>query len=587
MTERFQKIIDRHEEKLKSDNKLFNILGFIKIAALMILFLTIYLLFASFFTGLIFFAITVLVLTVALWVYHYNLDNRIKYSNGIIQIAISQIKRINGGWTNFADNGQAFVDYLHPYANDLDIVGAKSLFQFLNTTHTWYGRKNFANDLLNPNYKPNKIKERQRAITELSKDINFTNDMQYFLSFIKASSSDERLVSELTNTSPLLKNKIKSIISFMPILTVVLLLMGLFFSQNFYVFALISAIVQGLVGRVGRYVSPSKYLGVMSRLPYKMGKFTFAINNVVKKDFESEILSNIKLQLSHACEAINALEKIETMISYRQNIVIYFILNTLFLWDYQCAIMLENWKDKYAKNLEKWLEAIGELESLICFSHLPNVCNNVCIPVIHEEGKIIKAKNLGHPLLSNSNRVNNDIDFDNNIFIISGSNMSGKTTFMRTIGTNLILASAGSYVCASYLNCTLFRPITSMRITDSLDEGISTFYAELKRIKKIIDKAKSSNEMLFLIDEIFRGTNSVDRLAGAETVLSKLNALLATGIITTHDLELCNLAKMHDRIRNHSFCEHYKEGNIHFDYLIKEGQSNTTNARFLMQMIGI
>jgi DNA mismatch repair ATPase MutS len=249
--------------------------------------------------------------------------------------------------------------------------------------------------------------------------------------------------------------------------------------------------------------------------------------------------------------------------------------------------MLQAWKEKYAPLAEEWFLAFGEFESLLSFSNLPNICSSVCIPVFDKSDKIIEVADIGHPLINNSIRVNNNLSVNNNIFIISGSNMSGKTTFLRTVGINLVLANAGSFVCAQKMTLSRFKIMTSMRVADNLNEGISTFYAELKKIKGIIDFANSNNNMIFLIDEIFKGTNSVDRFYGAKTVISKLDRLGVMGFITTHDLELCDLENQHIRIKNFSFSEHYENNQILFNYKITAGKSNTTNAKYLMEMIGI
>ncbi len=249
--------------------------------------------------------------------------------------------------------------------------------------------------------------------------------------------------------------------------------------------------------------------------------------------------------------------------------------------------MLDEWKRKYADISEQWFLALGDLESLMSFANLARVCNNITLPIVLSKNKAIQANKMGQPLLTNDNRINNDIAFNNSIFIISGSNMSGKTTFMRTVGINLVLAQCGSFVCAEQMSFSPMKIMTSMRIADDLNEGISTFYAELNRIKGIIELASKQSDMLFLIDEIFRGTNSVDRLSGAKAVISKLNDSGVVGIITTHDLELCELTSQFMRIKNFSFSEYYQDKKIHFDYKIKMGKSCTTNAKYLMELVGI
>lgn len=195
---------------------------------------------------------------------------------------------------------------------------------------------------------------------------------------------------------------------------------------------------------------------------------------------------------------------------------------------------------------------------------------------------------MGHPLINEKERVVNDFALEDQICIVTGSNMSGKTTLLRTIGVNLVLAYAGAAVCAKGFTCSILDIFTSMRINDDLNSGISTFYAELLRIKTIIEYSKKKQPMLFLIDEVFRGTNSRDRVTGAKNVLMNLNKGWIIGLISTHDFELCDFENdVSGRIFNMHFTETYTDGEIRFDYKLREGRCKTANAKYLMKMVGI
>lgn len=588
LRDKFQAIATQHETILEKDNKIFNIVGYIRIFALvMIILLGIFMFSMSFPLAVVIALIIAIVAFAVLWIFHSKLHNKIHFHQGIVTVCTRQLARISGEWVNFKNTGAELADTSHPYARDLDIVGAKSLFQFINTTHTWHGRKAFAKDLLAPSYSTAEIEKRQTAVEELSQAIEFTSEMQYYLSQVGTNAHDETLIESLSKSVQFIQGFPKRLLTYMPVLTILLLAAGIVFQISpLWLAGAALVAVQMLTWGV-RWHKTAAYLGLMGNLPYKLGKYAAAINAINSADFKCEKLKNIQTQLTEASEAVNELEKIAGKIDVRHNVLIYFAVNALLLWDFHCAFMLENWKRKYAADAHKWFDAIAEFESLQSFSNLPNICTNMCLPQMAQKEKIINAENLGHPLLPNESRITNNVKFDNDIFIISGSNMSGKTTFMRTVGINLILARAGSFVCAGTMACTPFDIMTSMRISDDLNEGISTFYAELKRIKAIIDAVRGNANMFFLIDEIFKGTNSVDRLAGAEAVISQLEALNAVGMISTHDLELCNLASKVTRIKNFSFSEHYQNNNIHFSYKIKQGQSQTTNAKFLMQMVGI
>jgi len=586
---KFFAIIEDHEMILQKNRVVYNILGYSKLFLVFAMLVLMYFNVSRGFPPMLVIAsIATFVLLVVLWIRHINVQDELDHAEGIIRICKQSIDRITGEWTSFADTGAEFSCAEHAYAGDLDIVGSKSLFQFLNTTNTWHGRQRFADDLLHPRYEPIELQKRQEAISELSTDTDFSNKMQYCLSKIGADPAAVALVRKLEDKTPFMKSKlIKMLLIYIPAITLAFIIgMVAFQKENLYAIGGIIVAAQIMVWMIG-IPKTRAYLKTMSNLPYKLSAYSAAISALTDKEFSSEKLNQIQTQLHTASKAMKELGRIADKIRATHNGLFYFILNAFLLWDYECACSLEEWKNKYADSAEEWFAAVGEFESLLCFSHLPNACNNTCLPVIAETGHAIEAQGIGHPLLSNDARINNDLRLDNNIFIISGSNMSGKTTFLRTVGINLVLARCGSFVCAKEMVCPMFEVMTSMRISDDLNEGVSTFYAELKRIKSMIAFAQQNTQAFFLIDEIFRGTNSVDRLIGAKTVISKLNALGVSGMVSTHDLELCELAEIHIRIKNYSFSEHYTNDAIHFDYKIQPGVSKTTNAQYLMQMIGI
>ena len=631
LSTRFLEKIEEQENILKGEERLFKSVGYIKLILIIILGVSLYYWITTplniVVKGIF---ITVLLTSIPLWIYHIKIKEKMTYSRGLILLYNKQLDRINGRWTEFEDLGFEFIDTEHHYSCDLDIVGKGSLFQFLNTTETWHGRQAFGKDLLLSKYSVFEIYRRQEAVKELSDKIDFSSKVLFYLSKIGFNPSTPTFIESLTDSTPFLKNTIVRIfLKVIPFITLVLIGMNIILSNDILLILLALFIgVQLLTWIIGFLKTPS-YLKEMANVPYKLGTYTKVIELLIHEEFSSSELIKISEQLKNAEKGVKDLSKISSRISIKHNPLLYFFLNITLLWDYQLAFALEKWKKKYSTSSEKWFLAIGNFESLLSLSHLPQVCEGVSLPIFSEESRIIFAKDLGHPLLSNEKRVTNDFDFQENIVIISGSNMSGKTTFLRTVGINLVMAQAGGFVCAKEMKCSLLDVITSMRVADDLTEGVSTFYAELKKVKGIIDSANESN-MLFLIDEIFRGTNSKDRLLGAKTVINKLCSLNAVGLISTHDLELCQLEGGHTKepfetsmlqdstscnkknittyqlnkqeishhpsiscnqktvaIRNSHFSEYYEGGKIHFDYQLKEGVSTTSNARFLMKMVGI
>ena len=284
---------------------------------------------------------------------------------------------------------------------------------------------------------------------------------------------------------------------------------------------------------------------------------------------------------------IKKLVKLVNLISDRKNIY-YLPINILFLWDYQCLINLQRFKKASGDSLKSWLEVIGEMEALNSLSTIAYEHSDWAMPKFQGGSPIFKAKKLGHPLLGNK-RVYNDvlIERSQNVLLITGSNMSGKSTLLRTTGINLVLAYAGAPVCAEDFCCSIMDIYTCMRTSDNLEKNISSFYAELLRIKKLVSATEKKAPIFFLLDEIFKGTNSIDRHTGATVLVSKLSTENALGFVSTHDLELGEIENTNRRVKNYHLKEYYKDDKLFFDYKLRPGVSTTRNALYLMKMAGL
>lgn len=577
---------------MERNNFLFNLVGYTKLLLFITFVTTIYFMFTRWENAIFKVAVALLFLMLfATWIYHARIGDKIAHSTGIIEINRRHLARLTGQWSEFPDIGEEFIDLEHPYGCDLDIVGKNSLFQFLNTTHTWHGRHAFADDLLQAAYSQEEIRQRQEAVAELTMDNEFTSELEYSFSKIGNDPAAHVLVDELKDTRPFIQNRfLRTVLIYSPLF--VILFVGLtiiFHLDQLYLPSFVLLIAQTLLWFIG-FPATYPYVQNVNGLPFKLNAYGEVLELVNKTKFTAHKLQQIQSNLTtsniSAAKAIKELAKITDKLSVRSNPIIYFILNAFLLWDYECAFAFEDWKAKYAPHCEKWFFSLGEMESLLCFATMKKVCTQTCFPEISSI-RGVESKELGHPMLPNAVRVMNPLRLMDTISIISGSNMSGKTTYLRTVGINIVLARAGGPVCAKEMVCSDLHIVTSLRIADDLNEGISTFYAELKRIKQILDATKYDHNTLFLIDEIFRGTNSVDRMNGAKTVITKLNQFKAIGMVTTHDLELCDLQQTVPHIQNYSFTEYYENKKICFDYKIRPGKSKTTNAKYLMELIGI
>ena len=576
------------EDNISALSETHKIMGNVKLVSLAIILLFAFLLFRNLNILLMAFGVVFIQLFILLSIIQFKTERKIRENQIKMKVNSDYIDRIDGTWTNFADKGEEFADINHKYSGDLDIFGDNSLFQYLNTTKTEYGRLKFAADLSNSNFSNDEIKERQKAVWELSPNKNFAVDFQYYGSLVRLKGEISALITLLKGEK---REKVPAIFSYLlllPIFTTAFML-AVFFTglAEFYLTAALILFVHVALW-VLCTVKYSKDLKKITGAGYRIGEFSELFGMIERRSFESDALKKIKAKVKSdngivTSEAIRKLDRVIMLIDMRRG-ALYFVLNLFFMWDFICLYFLRSWQAEYQDYVEGWFEAVGELESLMSFANLSFAVDSCCLPEISDE-KLIEAKDLGHPLIHVSKRVDNDVKLNNEIFIISGSNMSGKTTFLRTVGINMVLGLAGGFVCAKQLKIPNVGISTSMRVFDDLSKGVSTFYAELKRIKGIIDDAKGACT-LFLIDEMFRGTNSNDRLEGAKTVIKDLENKGSIGLVTTHDLTLCDLDD-NERIKNYSFSEAYEGDEIIFDYKLISGRSDTTNAKFLMNKLGI
>jgi hypothetical protein len=310
------------------------------------------------------------------------------------------------------------------------------------------------------------------------------------------------------------------------------------------------------------------------------------------QDFSHEQLILLKNQLSSkglvASQKIMELRKILEWLNLRGN-MIYHIFNLFFLLDYIFLAQAEKWRKDFGNEIAGWFNTIAEFEALNSIAAFAFANDDVVFPKIMENPYIFKAENLGHPLIPEDKRINNDFNFSGKgkTCIVTGSNMAGKSTFLRTVGVNAVLAFAGAPVCADSMEISQFLIFSSMRTKDNLEENISSFYAELLRLKMLLEKIKEGQPIFYLLDEILKGTNSVDRHIGAESLILQLNKTNAFGLVSTHDLELGKLSEQNNLITNFNFSSSIIGEEIVFDYKLQTGICKSTNASQLMAKIGI
>ncbi|MCE5286339.1 MAG: DNA mismatch repair protein MutS [Pelosinus sp.] len=541
------------------------------------------------------FGVFMLLVTLAAFLYfvarHQKVNKRLERTRCYIKINENNLMRLNGTWGELSDSGAEFREAEHAYANDLDIFGKDSLFQLINTTTTYYGRQELQRLLKKPQADREGIATRQRAVKELAGKIHFIDKLQCAGMMSEKSTYDPaRLIEYVRSEARLFSGKgLRWGVLFLSISTALSCVLG-FLDILPALIPAIFVICQGILTALG-FKAVSATLDTIHRFKENITAFEELFTIIEQQEFHASELIKMQEILGgkhgQATKHIKKLEYIADAIDVRYNIISYGLFNFLLLWDYHCVFAVEAWKKQNGQLLEHWFLAVAYFEAATSSANLARLHPTWSFPVITDK-LCFNSKGVGHPLLDAQQRVSNDFTLNQGLGIITGSNMSGKTTMLRTVGINLVLAYAGAPVCAEQMTCSVMDIMTSMRISDDLGNGISTFYAELLRIKKIIEQAKIKQPMIFLIDEIFRGTNSNDRITGALSVLRNLNKDWVIGLISTHDFELCSL-EQEDGIDavNYHFLESYQAGEIQFDYKIRPGRCYSTNARYLMQMVGI
>jgi hypothetical protein len=539
----------------------------------------------------------VLLISLAAFVYfvykHQKIIDKGNRYNNLIEINRKCISRMEGSWTKFDDDGQDYVDAAHSYSGDLDIFGHASLFQWINSANTYSGKEFLRILFENPNKDPREIKKRQGAVKELAEKIDFCQRLQCEgLNVSEFSKEPENLLKFSENKIAIFRKKWFSYLFYiLPIITVVSILICYLIRKVPVYIPITLIIIQAIINLIG-FKSANLVLNTISTYKNKIKVYQNILNTIEKEDFKDEYLKTLKAELyfkdKSASSQIEGLEGIVNAVDLKYNILFYFVFVILIFWSFHCVLALENWKEKSGKSLRDWLKVIGKFEALSSLAGISQMNPTWALPEFVQKKVALSVLELGHPLITAEKRVCNNVKLADKICIVTGSNMSGKTTLLRSIGINLVLAYAGAPVCAKRFESSIMDIYTSMRLTDDLNSGISTFYAELLRIKMIINYSKEEKPMIFLIDEVFRGTNSRDRVIGAKNVLCNLNRDWILGLISTHDFELCELEnEKSGRIINYHFTETYSKNTIMFDYKLKSGRCTTTNAKYLMRMVGI
>ena len=513
---------------------------------------------------------------------HENLLKELNKHEFIVKTITKYENRTNDKWKEEQSEN---IDNLPNFINDLDIINGNSLFKYLNFTKSLGSKNKLINSLmLKDKIIKKEIISKQESIKEISSKPKLIIESEYLLNKIdKIEEIDYKEYFYFFNNKKEL-NKIELILSI--ILSCITTIIGIL--TLFNITPLISLIVLIIIQLIHSYIVKLRYneqLELINKYSRIYSNLKEIYEYISKQEFSSKKNNNIKDNINKGTAILKRISKLNDLNSLRYNFITNFIFNIFMSLN---IIIINKYNKLLKENINNFKESIKSLEEyevLLSLSTLPLVKKDISLPNITNELEL-NMKKIKHPLLKENTCIDNSFSCQKDINIITGSNMSGKTSFMKTIATNLILAYNGTYVNSLEFICPIANLFTSINVKDDISKGISTFYEELKRIKDILDYSKKNNDKLIIfIDEIFKGTNYNDRILGAKEVLKQLSKLNCIVFLTTHDFELCEVNQK--EIRNFHFSENYKNNKINFDYRIKEGKCNTTNAQYLMRQMGI
>lgn len=537
--------------------------------------------------------ISLLLLFILLIKKHKQIEDKKLFCEKLLEVNEQEKQAYQGIYDCF-DAGKEFVNPNHQYSYDIDLFGEKSLFQYLNRTSTFLGKKKLSEYLSEAPVSINKIKSRQEAVKELAILLDFR---QKFISTGKTYPSNKNKVETIKKCFDLesffKKDKaIKILLYTLPIVNLSILLSAIFSVLSWKI-----VVLQIVINLLIISIKSKKFKVFYNLLnqSHKHLKTTARLLSIIEKEkFETDKLKGLHNALfkrqQSANKQIQKLSKLLEALDHRNNILIGLLLNSYLLWDWQCVLRLDHWKKDRHNDFENWLASIAHYDSLISLANFAYNHADFCYPEFSDNEFVFSAKDIGHPLLDKQQRICNDFELNSEqkFAIITGANMAGKSTFLRTIAVNLILAYAGANVCAKSLKIKPLPIFSGMRTEDSLSKNESYFFAELKRLQQITKELEGGRNMFIILDEILRGTNSEDKRKGSIGFMNKIIKQNAYGLIATHDLELANLATLQPNVFK-SFCFEVsiKNNKMSFDYKLQKGVTQNMNASFLMQQMGI
>ena len=503
-----------------------------------------------------------------------------------IKINETEIRVLEGNFS-FLKTGEEFIDPTHVYSNDIDLFGRGSFFQYINRTSTQQGAKELAKTITENHILS--IDKKQEVLKELSQKVAWRQHFSALASLVTTRYSTKEILDFIQNYSTVFSTIVSKLPIVFSLVSIVLIALVSFAIIPFSILILWVFIGLGITALFFKKTQEIYVRADKAKATFK--QYYLLLQEIENRKFSSaklqekqQIIQSEKLQASVIFKQFS---KILDAFDQRNNLLIAFVGNAFFLWDLRNAVKVEIWITNYKHTVKKWFEVIAFFDAQNSLANFQYNHPEYTFPKVQKQDAIIKAVGLGHPLLNSEKRIDNDFKiYDQEFFIVTGANMAGKSTFLRTVSLSIVMANVGLPVCAKSYIYSPVKLITSMRTSDSLADDESYFYSELKRLKFIVDTI-DKDDYFIILDEILKGTNSKDKAIGSKKFIEKLVSSKSTGIIATHDVSLCELATDFSEIKNYYFDAEISNDELYFDYLFKKGVCKNMNASFLLKKMEI
>ncbi len=581
----YQEHLEKYQSESKRLNRKMTVFSMFRLAVFLITVFGIYITFGQWQVALLFGVIGVVIFLVLLSKY-MGVKRLRDFNKALLAINEDEINIASGDFYK-RNTGSKFQDSSHYYSLDIDLFGRGSFFQFLNRTTISEGTKKLAEALKanNTDY----IVLRQEAIKELSEKPQWRQFYSATSSLVSVETPAKQIINWLQNHKIFLPKIMQWLPLIFTLFTGVLIGLAAF---NVMSTALVGYWLFVGLGISGLYL---KKINVLSSNTDKVRdtfrQYASLLDLIEHETFSSELLKQRQKQIQSenkkASTIFREFSKTLDALDNRNNLIGAIFGNGYFLTDIKNSYKIEQWIKQHGNKVSDWFDVVSFFDAYNSLGGYTFNHPQFVFPEIIEKGSIINAVNLGHPLLNKDKRVDSNLIIKNEqFFIVTGANMAGKSTFLRTVSLHIVMANVGLPVCASNSKYSPVKLITSMRTTDSLTDDSSYFFSELKRLKVIVD-AIQREPYFIILDEILKGTNSTDKAIGSRKFVEKLVASNATGIIATHDLSLCEIEKELDDVKNYYFDAEIIDDELHFDYRLKEGICQNMNASFLLKKMEI